>query len=84
MVISNYMVYLLLIHPEMLMIGTRQSLFMVASNEVQDIFKQCSKAPLDNEERIALEIKNATTRATSTTSETATAQGTIPDACKLA
>jgi hypothetical protein len=87
MVISNHMVYLLLTHPEMLMIGTRQSLFMVASNEVQDILKCTSSwAPLDTEERIALEIKNATARAVPTTSEseTATAQGAIPDACKLA
>ncbi|CAM0952954.1 unnamed protein product [Alopecurus aequalis] len=53
--ISNYMVYLLLIRPEMLMIGTRSDLFTLAG----DIIVENSKGSLDmTEENLAEEILN--------------------------
>ncbi|CAM0952951.1 unnamed protein product [Alopecurus aequalis] len=54
-VISNYMIYLLLIHPEMLMPGTRSGLFTLASNQIIEN----SKRPPDMiEEIFAQEILN--------------------------
>ncbi|KAK1632703.1 hypothetical protein QYE76_007018 [Lolium multiflorum] len=50
--ISNYMVYLLLIRPEMLMPGTRSDLFTLVSNKILG----SSKGPFDTEELIAQEI----------------------------
>jgi hypothetical protein len=50
--ISNYMVYLLLIRPEMLMPGTRSDLFTSVSNKILGN----SKGPFDTEEMIAQEI----------------------------
>ncbi|KAM0866093.1 hypothetical protein ACQ4PT_042823 [Festuca glaucescens] len=52
--ISNYMVYLLLIHPEMLMPGTRSNLFTSASDKIVGN----SKGLLDTEEMTAQEILN--------------------------
>ncbi|XP_047049365.1 uncharacterized protein LOC124654403 [Lolium rigidum] len=53
--ISNYMIYLLLIRPEMLMPGTRSDLFTLAS----DIIVENSKGSLDmTEENLAKEILN--------------------------
>ncbi|KAF7067359.1 hypothetical protein CFC21_073257 [Triticum aestivum] len=37
--ISNYMVYLLFVHPEMLLPGTRRNLFKAANAELEEIFK---------------------------------------------
>ncbi|KAE8799251.1 hypothetical protein D1007_25378 [Hordeum vulgare] len=37
--ISNYMIYLLFMRPEMLMAGTRQDLFTVACDDIKDILK---------------------------------------------
>lgn len=44
--ISNYMIYLLFIHPEMLMPGTRPGLFHIASDSIE-LFLKDSKASLD-------------------------------------
>jgi hypothetical protein len=52
--ISNYMVYLLLIRPEMLMPGTRSDLFTSVSTKILGN----SKGPFDTEEMIAQEILN--------------------------
>jgi hypothetical protein len=52
--ISNYMVYMLLIRPEMLMPGTKSYLFTSASDKIVGN----SKGPLDTEEMIAHEILN--------------------------
>ncbi|KAI4989599.1 uncharacterized protein LOC123451852 [Hordeum vulgare subsp. vulgare] len=53
--ISNYMFYLLLIRPEMLMLGTRSALAKLATDQ---IFEN-SKGPLDmTEENLAQEILN--------------------------
>ncbi|XP_071677294.1 uncharacterized protein [Lolium perenne] len=53
--ISNYMIYLLLVRPEMLMPGTRSDLFTLAS----DIIVENSKGSLDmTEENLAHEILN--------------------------
>ncbi|XP_066337692.1 uncharacterized protein [Miscanthus floridulus] len=40
MVISNYMAYLLFVNPEMLMAGSRRSLFRVAYGELKDMFNE--------------------------------------------
>jgi hypothetical protein len=37
--ISNYMMYLLFVNPEMLMAGTRRNLFIAANAEVEELFK---------------------------------------------
>jgi hypothetical protein len=52
--ISNYMVYLLLIHPEMLMPGTRSDLFTMASA----IIAENTKGLFHTEEMLAQEILN--------------------------
>ncbi|KAM0868803.1 hypothetical protein ACQ4PT_041075 [Festuca glaucescens] len=52
--ISNYMVYLLLIRPEMLMPGTRSDLFTLASDKIVEN----SKYLFDTEEILAHEIIN--------------------------
>jgi hypothetical protein len=47
--ISNYMVYLLLVNPEMLMPGARRQIFWVAYDQVRKIFKD-DKPPEDADE----------------------------------
>ncbi|KAL6659171.1 hypothetical protein ACP70R_003211 [Stipagrostis hirtigluma subsp. patula] len=44
--ISNYMVYLLVVHPDMLLAGTRAGIFAEAQNELQKMFKG-TKLPSD-------------------------------------
>ncbi|KAL6591953.1 hypothetical protein ACP70R_049645 [Stipagrostis hirtigluma subsp. patula] len=44
-VISNYMIYLLLIRPEMLMPGSRQGLFTLTSDDIELILKQTNEPP---------------------------------------
>uniref|UniRef100_A0ACD5TAT1 Uncharacterized protein n=1 Tax=Avena sativa TaxID=4498 RepID=A0ACD5TAT1_AVESA len=74
--ISNYMTYLLFIHPEMLLPGTRPSLFDLASYVLGPVFKD-SKAPLHEEERLALEIMDHMKSST-------TGGDLIRSACRLA
>jgi hypothetical protein len=75
--ISNYMIYLLFIRPEMLMPGTRPGLFDHASYVLEEAFKD-SKAPLHSEERLALEIMDMV-------KSSATAPGhLVRGACRLA
>lgn len=65
-VISNYMIYLLSVHPEMLMTGTRPGIFDVASYELEHILNG-SKLPLDNEEVLAREIMDMVKSSTTST-----------------
>uniref|UniRef100_A0ACD5TL63 Uncharacterized protein n=1 Tax=Avena sativa TaxID=4498 RepID=A0ACD5TL63_AVESA len=74
--ISNYMTYLLFIHPEMLLPGTRPGLFDLASYVLGPVFKD-SKAPLHEEERLALEIMDHMKSST-------TGGDLIRSACRLA
>ena len=48
--ISNYMIYLLFIHPEMLMPGTRQGLFMAACYDIRLMLKRGNE-PLPEDAR---------------------------------
>uniref|UniRef100_A0ACD5XPP4 Uncharacterized protein n=1 Tax=Avena sativa TaxID=4498 RepID=A0ACD5XPP4_AVESA len=71
--ISNYMVYLLVIRPEMLMPGTRADLFTLASNE---IIKNSNKQPDMTEQSFAQEILRMPMLSS--------ADDTVSNACKLA
>jgi hypothetical protein len=73
-VISDYMLYLLLIRPDMLLPGTRQDLFMTTSNEVQRILMGITGEPfLLDEKKIAQELFKAVDKTTVTATATATA-----------
>lgn len=71
--ISNYMMYLFFISPEMLIPGTRPALFSIASEHIELLLKD-STVPLDKEENLAREILKAKKRKDTP----------IDDACKLA
>lgn len=60
------MIYLLSVHPEMLMTGTRPGIFDVASYELEHILNG-SKLPLDNEEVLAREIMDMVKSSTTST-----------------
>jgi hypothetical protein len=46
-IISNHMIYLLFVCPEMLMVGTRQDLFMIACGEIEAMIKDEPLPSLD-------------------------------------
>uniref|UniRef100_A0ACD5XZ38 Uncharacterized protein n=1 Tax=Avena sativa TaxID=4498 RepID=A0ACD5XZ38_AVESA len=69
--ISNYMIYLLLIRPDMLMTGTRSDIFTTASVEIM----KNTKGPFDTEEMLAREILSMPMRPIATT--------IVSDACNL-
>ncbi|KAL6655034.1 hypothetical protein ACP70R_005860 [Stipagrostis hirtigluma subsp. patula] len=47
-IISNYMIYLLFIHPEMLMPGSRQGLFIAACDDIKHMLENASEPLLQN------------------------------------
>ncbi|KAL6870906.1 hypothetical protein ACP4OV_014754 [Aristida adscensionis] len=55
-VISDYMIYLLLIRPEMLMPGTRQGLFTITSDDIEVILKHVGGPPLLDGRSVAQRI----------------------------
>ncbi|XP_062193844.1 uncharacterized protein LOC133897218 [Phragmites australis] len=73
--ISNYMIYLLFVNPEMLLPGTRRNLFTAASDELQDILKDMNP-PLEEGRLIQRTIKEIELRSTG--------EGFIYDAWALA
>ncbi|KAF7027850.1 hypothetical protein CFC21_039855 [Triticum aestivum] len=79
---SNYMIYLLCIRPEMLLPGTSPGLFDVASDALEDAFKG-SKALLHKEETLALEIMDMG-KSSSATAPAPAPGNLIPSACRLA
>jgi len=54
--ISNFMIYLLFVQPEMLMPGTRQGLFTAACNETELMLSYLSEPTLTNEVHVAEQI----------------------------
>ncbi|KAL6655043.1 hypothetical protein ACP70R_005869 [Stipagrostis hirtigluma subsp. patula] len=53
---SNYMMYLMFINPEMLLPGARRNLFTTANSELEELLK--GKEPPQNEEGLIQEIEN--------------------------
>jgi hypothetical protein len=81
-VISNYMIYLLLIRPEMLMPRTRQALFTNTSDDIEVMLKHVDdRAPLLNERSVAQRILSA---AQSPSLDARRMEPWILKACKLA
>ncbi|KAM0869751.1 hypothetical protein ACQ4PT_040480 [Festuca glaucescens] len=76
--ISNYMIHLLFIRPEMLLLGTRPGLFNLAVDRIEVMLKD-SKAPLGTEETLSQEIINTVPVRSSTNKGTL-----VSSACKLA
>ncbi|CAL5049464.1 unnamed protein product [Urochloa decumbens] len=74
--ISNYMIYLLVTQPELLIPGTRPALFAIASDDIELILGNTSKEALDGEENIARAIMNATRSEGSAIINATTTEGT--------
>ncbi|KAL6870905.1 hypothetical protein ACP4OV_014753 [Aristida adscensionis] len=58
-VISNYMIYLLLIRPEMLLPGSRQGIFTVTSDDIEVMLKHANGPPLLDRRSITERILRA-------------------------
>ncbi|KAK1620582.1 hypothetical protein QYE76_026099 [Lolium multiflorum] len=78
--ISNYMMHLLVANPEMLMPGSRRSLFAIAYNELEAILKECEDDTLMEEGKIAKQVIHKVKSA----HDTRTKKSFIYDACVLA
>lgn len=75
--ISNYMVYLLSLHPEMLMPGSSPALLKKASHQIHLIVKGSTAEGLHQEDRLAMEIINGVDMLPRTST-------LLRDACRLA
>ncbi|CAN6361859.1 unnamed protein product [Urochloa humidicola] len=53
-IISNHMIYLLFVCPEMLMVGTRQDLFMNACGHIEPMIKDYEPEPLSSHDRASI------------------------------
>ncbi|CAL5062898.1 unnamed protein product [Urochloa decumbens] len=77
--ISNYMIYLLFIRPEMLMPGTRQGLFTAACYDIGLMLKRGNEPPPKDARTVAEQILR-----TSQSCYTGDIGTMVPGACKLA
>ncbi|CAN6167990.1 unnamed protein product [Urochloa humidicola] len=77
--ISNYMIYLLFIRPEMLMPGTRQGLFTATCYDIGLMLKRGNEPPPTDARTVAQQILR-----TSQSTPTADIGIMVPGACKLA